>query len=99
MGTEDPDLRPDLLAGLDRLDLVTDLDVVEPAEPDTCLVVRAHLGDVVLEAAQRLDGEVVPHHDAVTDDARLRVARDHGVADVDTPDRSDLGRAEDLPDL
>jgi hypothetical protein len=48
-----------LLHHLGRLDLVADLDVVVLAEADTGLEVRADLGDVVLEATQRLDGQAV----------------------------------------
>src|SRR5690606_9448202 len=65
-----------LLDHLGGLDLVADLDVVVLAEADTGFVVRAHLGDVVLEATQRLDGEAIGDDDAVADDARLGVARD-----------------------
>src|SRR4051794_38022610 len=90
---------PDLLAGLDRLDLVADLDVVDPAESDARLEVRADLGDVVLEPAQRLDRQVVPDDHAVADHPRLRVARDHAAADQHTRDVAELRRAEDLPDL
>src|SRR5438067_12740675 len=99
MGAAAPRLRADLLPRLDRLDLVADLDVVEATQSDTGLEVGAHLGDVVLEAAQRVDREVVPHDHAVADDARLRVARDHAAADEHTGDVADLGRAEALPDL
>src|SRR5690606_16046433 len=88
-----------LLDQLDRLDLVTDLDVVELAETDTGLEVRLDLGDVVLEPAQRLDGEVVAHHDAVADDACLRVARDRSAAHDDTRDVAELRGAEHLADL
>src|ERR1700712_2113246 len=92
-------LDPDLLLGLGRLDLVTDLDVVEATQADTALEVRPDLGDVVLEAAQRVDLEVVPHHDAVADDPGTRVARDRAAADDDAGDVADLGRPEDLADL
>src|SRR3954454_14965634 len=93
------DSDPRLLAKLGGLDLVTDLDVVVLPETDTGLEVGTDLGDVVLEPAQRLDGEVVPHHHAVADDARLGVARDRSGADDDTGDVAELGGAEHLADL
>src|SRR5688572_30487793 len=88
-----------LLDELGGLDLVADLDVVELAETDTGLEVRAHLGDVVLEATQRLDGQAIRDDDAVADDASLRVARDRPGADDDTGDVAELGGAEHLADL
>src|SRR3954469_21279614 len=45
-----------LLTQLEGLDHVIDLDVVERPETDTALVALPHLGRVVLEATQRLDG-------------------------------------------
>src|SRR5690606_27946871 len=83
----------------DCLDLVTDLDVVELAEADTSFEVRTNLGDVVLEATQRLDGEPVPHHDAVADDPRLGVPGDGSGAHDDTCDVSELGGTEYLADF
>src|SRR6059058_3056519 len=56
-----------LLADLEGLDDVLDLDVVERPQADTALVAVADLGDVVLEAPQRLHGEVVGDDGAVTD--------------------------------
>src|SRR6478736_1155230 len=88
-----------LLDHLGRLDLIADLDVVVLAEADTRLEVRADLGDVVLEAAQRLDGETIGEDDTVADDARLRVAGDRAGADDDTGDVAELGGAEHLADL
>src|SRR4051812_40414769 len=52
-------LQARLLTHLERLDDVVDLDVVERPQTDTALVALADLGRVVLEAAQRLDGQVV----------------------------------------
>src|SRR5690606_20084552 len=68
-------------------------------EADTRLVVRTHLGDVVLEATQRLDGQAVCDDNAIADDACLRVSRDRSRADDDTGDVAELGRAEHLADL
>src|SRR5690606_30800241 len=88
-----------LLLEFDRLDLIADLDVVELAQTDTGLEVGLDLGDVVLEAAQALDRETVGEHDAVADDARLRVSRDRSTAHDDTGDVPELGGAEHLADL
>src|SRR5690606_2725477 len=88
-----------LLHHLGRLDLVADLDVVVLAEADTGFEVGLDLGDVVLEAAQRLDGEAIGDDDAVADDARLGVARDRAGADDDTRDVAELRGPEHLADL
>jgi hypothetical protein len=56
------------------------LHVVERPETDTALEALADLGRVVLEPAQRLDGEVVGHHDAVADQTGLGVAADLAAA-------------------
>jgi hypothetical protein len=45
-------LHPRLFFQFDRLDLVTNLDVVELAEPNTALEPVPNLGDVVFEATQ-----------------------------------------------
>src|SRR5690606_28772961 len=79
-----------LLDHFDRLDLVPDLDVVEPPEPDPALEALADLGDVVLEPAQRLDREPVGDHDAVADDPGLRVARDGAAPHEHTGDVAEL---------
>src|SRR6202043_2424942 len=55
-----------LLPHLERLDDITDPDVVV-AEPDAALEALADLGRVILEPAQRLDGQVARYHDAVAD--------------------------------
>ncbi|MBG9885212.1 hypothetical protein ABE10_01135, partial [Bacillus toyonensis] len=88
-----------LLHHLGRLDLVADLDVVVFAEADTALEVGADLGDVVLEPTQRLDGQTISDHDAVTDHTRLGVARDRAGADDDAGDVAELRGTEHLPDL
>src|SRR4051812_8848795 len=90
---------PRLLADLEGLDDVLDLDVVERPQADTALVALADLGDVVLEAAQRLDGEVVGDDDAVADDPGLRVPVDRAGPDDRTGDVADARHAEDLADL
>src|SRR4051812_16474938 len=90
---------PRLLADLEGLDDVLDLDVVERPQADTALVALADLGDVVLEAAQRLDGEVVGDDDAVADDPGLRVPVDRAGPDDGTSDVADARHAEDLADL
>src|SRR3954464_11012921 len=88
-----------LVADLEGLDDVLDLDVVERPQADTALVTFADLGHVVLEPAQRLDREVVGDEDAVTDDAGLRVPVDRAGPDDRTGDVADARHAEDLADL
>src|SRR3954452_10674056 len=88
-----------LLADLERLDDVLDLDVVERPQADTALVALADLGDVVLEAAQGLDGEVVGDDDPVADQPGLRVPVDGPAADDRAGDVADARHPEDLPDL
>src|SRR5690606_37227366 len=79
-----------LLDHLDGLDLVADPDVVVLAQADAGLEGRLDLGDVVLEATQRLDRQAVGEHDAVADDASLRVAGDDTAAHVNTGDVAEL---------
>src|SRR5215467_6596133 len=69
-----------LLPHLERLDHVADLDVVV-ADADAALEALADLGRVVLEPAQRVDGEVVRDHHAVADQAGLAVAGDRAGPD------------------
>src|SRR5690349_5480388 len=69
-----------LLPHLERLDDVVDLDVVV-ADADTALVALADLGRVLLEAAQRRDGEVVGDDDTAADEPRLAVADDDARTD------------------
>src|SRR3954471_6605716 len=88
-----------LLAHLEGLDDVLDLDVVERPQADTALVALADLGDVVLEAAQRLDGEVVGDDHTVTHQPGLRVPVDGAAADDRPGDVADARHAEDLADL
>src|SRR3954449_5087641 len=88
-----------LLADLERLDDVLDLDVVERPQADTALVALADLGDVVLEAAQGLDGEVVGDDDPVADQPGLRVPVDGPAADDRAGDVADARHPEDLADL
>src|SRR5690606_34310919 len=87
-----------LLAHLERLDDVADADVAV-ADSDTALEALADLGDVVLEPAQRLDGEVVGDDHPVADEPCLRVALDQAVADDHTGDVADPRHLEDLADL
>src|SRR4051812_27328838 len=92
-------LQARLLTHLERLDDVVDLDVVERPETDTALVALPDLGRVVLEATQRLDGQVVRDHGAVADEAGLGVADDRAAAHQRTGDIADLRDTEDLADL
>src|SRR3954454_817943 len=78
-----------LLAHLEGLDDVLDLDVVERPQADTALVALSDLGDVVLEPAQRLDGQVVGDDDAVADQPGLRVTADRAATDDGTRDVAD----------
>src|SRR3954451_476271 len=88
-----------LLAHLEGLDDVLDLDVVERPEADTALVALAHLGDVVLEPAQRLHGQVVGDDDAVAQQPGLEVPVDRAVAHDRTGHVADLRDAEHLAHL
>src|SRR5687768_8820813 len=88
--------RGDLLDDV-ALDLVAVLDVVEVLEPDAALEALAHLGDVVLEAAQRPDG-ALPGDDAVADEPRARVAPDDAVEHAAARDDARLRHAEGLED-
>src|SRR5690606_1926462 len=88
-----------LLAHLEGLDDVAFLDVVEGPEADTALEALADLRDVVLLAAQGVDGEVVPDDDAVPQHAGLGIAPDDTGADDRAGDVADLGGAEHLADL
>src|SRR3954464_10755016 len=88
-----------LLAHLEGLDDVLDLDVVERPQADTALVALADLGDVVLEPAQRLDAQVVGDGDAVADQPGLRVTDDRAATDDRTRDVADARHPEHLADL
>src|SRR3954469_10405683 len=88
-----------LLAQLERLDDVLDLDVVERPQPDTALVALADLGGVVLEPLERVDHEVVVDHHAVAQQPGLRVPADLPGTDDAARDVAELAAAEDLADL
>src|SRR3954447_3343156 len=83
---------------LEGLDHVIELDVVV-ADPDTALVALGHLTRVVLEAPQRLDGEVVGDDDPIAHEPRLAVADDRAAADETAGDVADPRDLEDLADL
>src|SRR5680860_1321172 len=68
------------LALLVDLELVARLDVLELVQADAALVAVRHLGDVVLEAAQRGD-DVLGHDHTVADDPHRCVAPDAAVGD------------------
>src|SRR5215472_4788791 len=89
---------PRLLPHLERLDHISDPQVVV-AETDTALEALPHLSRVVLEPAQRLDGEVVRDHHAVSDQAGLAVASDRARADDAAGDVADARHPEYLADL
>src|SRR5947208_2702349 len=72
---EAPGSPPGLLAHLEGLDHIVDLDVVV-ADADTALEAIADLGGVFLEPLQRLHGQVVGHHHAVAQQPCLAVAGD-----------------------
>src|SRR5436305_7633946 len=83
-------LRPRLLAHLEGLDHVADLRGAEAAQGQTTLEALADLGGVVLEPPQRADRDVLRHHDALAQDARLGVAADETRADQTAGDETDL---------
>src|SRR4029450_6995221 len=88
-----------LLAHLERLDRVADLDVVVVGERQTALEALADLGCVVLEPLERADREVVGNDQPVADKARLGAAPDAARPDDPAGDVADLRRAEHLADL
>src|SRR5699024_12062135 len=87
-----------LLAHFEGLDLIA-FGYVLVTEADTAFEAVADFGDVVLLPAQRLDGEVVGHHDAVPEQTCLTVAADGARAHDRTGDVAHLGGTEDLADL
>src|SRR5699024_2551285 len=87
-----------LPAAFDGLDLIAVGDVLV-TEADTAFEAVADCGDVVLLPAQRLDGEVVGHHDAAPEQTCLAVAADGARAHDRTGDVAHLGGTEDLADL
>src|ERR1700693_2511648 len=64
-----------LLAHFKGLYHVAELDVAV-ANSDTALEALPDLGGVILEPAQRIDGEVIGDHDAISDQASLGVPGD-----------------------
>src|SRR5680860_221155 len=86
------------LALLVDLELVARLDVLELVQADAALVAVRHLGDVVLEAAQRGD-DVLGHDHTVADDPHRRVAPDAAVGDDRAEHEAGARHLEDLPDL
>src|SRR4051794_19811547 len=90
---------PGLLAQLERLDDIAELDVVEVGQRQTTLEALADLGSVVLEPLERRQFAVVEHDRAVAQQPHLGVALDDSTGDPATGDVADLGRAEDLADL
>ena len=73
----------------ERLDDVARLEVLEAVETDAAVEAGAHLGGVVLEAAQRSDLALVDDP-AVAHQADGGGARDDAVDDVAAGDRADL---------
>src|SRR5260370_5395693 len=89
---------PGLLPQLEGLYHVTEMDVAV-ADPDTALEAFPDLGRMVLEPAQRLDGEVLGNHDAVPDQPGLAVPRDRAGPDDATGHVADPRHPEDLAHL
>ncbi len=69
------------LLGLERLEHVVDLDVLEALEHDAAFEAGLDLLDVVLEAAQRAD-PARPGDGAVADEPDLGAARESTFADA-----------------
>src|SRR3954468_14379977 len=90
---------PRLLAQLERLDDIADLDVVVAVDGQTTLEALADLGRVVLEPLQRRQLGVVDDHRTVPDQPDLRVAAEQAAGHPATGDVAHLRGAEDLPDL
>src|SRR5512146_1512576 len=82
------------LARLERLEDVALAQVVEVLEHDPALEARAHLADVVLDAAQRGDRRLVDDG-PVAHDAHLRVRADDAARDVAARDHADARGAEE----
>src|SRR5690625_1000920 len=87
-----------LLAHFEGLDLIAFGDVLV-TEADTAFEAVADFGDVVLLPAQRLDGEVVGHHDAVPEQTCLAVEADGARANDRTGVAADLGGPAGVADL
>ena len=84
--------------GLERLQHVAHLDVLEPLEHDAALEPGLDLADVVLEAAQGADPPG-PHDGPVADEAHLGAAGEAAVGDRAAGDRADPRGLEELQDL
>ena len=65
---------------------VANLDVAVLLHSDAALIALGDILHVILEPAQRIDGEVVLHHVAVAYQAGLAVAAHHTLGDVRTGD-------------
>src|ERR1700677_1291458 len=89
---------PGDLALVVGLNDVAVLEVLEVREPDTALEARRHLADVVLEAAQRVDG-TLPDDRSLAQETHLGAAGDLAVAHVATGHGADPGHPEHLADL
>src|SRR5688500_5475496 len=90
---------PRLLAHLEGLDNVADLDVAVVAERETALEALTDLDHVVLEPPQRADRQVLGDHHVVAQQAATRVAADLTGDHERTGDRAEPGGLEDLADL
>src|SRR5580658_4483866 len=86
---------PGDLALVVGLNDVAVLEVLEVREPDTALEARRHFADVVLEAAQRVDG-TLPDDRSLAQEAHLGPAGDLAVTHVATGHGADPGHPEDL---
>src|SRR5258708_4677842 len=87
-----------LLPQLEGLDHVAHMDVVV-ADPDTALEAFPDLGRVLLEPAQRLDGEVLGNHHTIPDQPGLAVPRDRAGPDDGAGHVADPRHPEDFADL
>src|SRR6478672_6368198 len=88
-----------LLAHLVGGDEVTELQVVVRPEVDTALEALADLRDVVLEATQTGDLDVLRDDHTVAGDPRLGATLDLAAAHDRAGDVAELARTEDLADL
>src|SRR3954471_14557710 len=88
-----------LLPHLERLDHVTNLEVVVRPEGETTLEAVPDLDHVVLEPTQRADRLVLHGDHVVPQQAGPRVPPDLTGEHHATSNGADLGRTEDLTDL
>src|SRR5690606_14742194 len=86
------------LAELVGLDDVALLEVLEVGEADAALVAGGDLGDLVLDALERLD-LALPDHRALTEEAHLGATGDDAVQHVATGDPTHGRHPEDLAHL